>query len=366
MPTLDLAVPKPGHDIAQRLPAFLPFSSGSTGEPKAIVLTHRNVTASRVLFGAATGMNAASVLVHFIPLTHVYGWMAAGAAWAAGGTVVLHRRYEFAQVVADVKRYQATALFGVSQTIIDLAQAETSLAANLRSLRFVNTGSAPLAPEFLRDVGERFGVLVTTGYGLTEAAPVAHSTPEQPDLVDHLSVGYPVANTRVRLVDPDDRERPAAAGQAGELIVQGPQVADGYLMPDGRLDRAAWLPGDWFCTGDLVEHDARGRLRIVGRLKNVLKYKGYSVFPPELEALIAQHPDVRDCVVLGRPDPVAGEIPTAFVVAKDAAGRSPEAILQFVRARVAPQKRIRDVVFVEEIPRSPAGKVLAGELLQKF
>jgi long-chain acyl-CoA synthetase len=346
-------------------PAFLPFSSGSTGEPKAIVLTHGNVSASRALFASATQLNAASVLIHFIPLIHVYGWMAATAVWGVGGMVVLHRRYDFAHVVADVARYAATGLFGVSQTIIDLVEADTSLKTELRSLRFVNTGSAPLAPEFLREAARRFGVLVTTGYGLTEGAPVAHSTPERPDLIDHASVGFPVANTRVRLVDPDDRSRSTTAGEAGELLVRGPQVAAGYLMPDGALDRASWHDGDWFCTGDLVERDTCGRLHIVGRLKNVLKYKGYSVFPPELEALIGQHPAVRDCVVLGRPDPVVGEIPTAFVVARSAADRSPEAILQFVKARIAPQKRIRDVVFVDEIPRSPAGKVMSAQLLDK-
>jgi acyl-CoA synthetase (AMP-forming)/AMP-acid ligase II len=363
-PTAPHAEPSPAAEI-RKATAFLQHSSGSTGEPKAIVLSQRNVVAARVLFAAATDLDASSVLVHFIPLTHVYGWMAATAAWAAGGTVVLHRRYDFDRVIEDVARHRATALFGVSQTIIDLAQAGASVEAALRSLRFINTGSAPLAAEFLRAVSDRFGVPVTTGYGLTEAAPVSHASLDRPGLIDHETIGFPVANTQVRLVDPGDRERSVIDGP-GELVVRGPQVASGYLAPSGQIDRSAWLPSDWFCTGDLIERDALGRLRIVGRLKNVLKYKGYSVFPLELETLIVQHPNVRDCAVLGRPDPIAGEIPTAFVVARRTSPQSAEDILQFVKARIAPQRRIREVVFVREIPRSAAGKVKAGDLLQKL
>jgi acyl-CoA synthetase (AMP-forming)/AMP-acid ligase II len=360
----------PDYELTQRVPesactdeaAFLPFSSGSTGDPKAVLLTHANIVASRMLFAAATRMGPLTTLVHFIPLAHVYGWMAVTAAWAAGGKVVMHARYDFARLLADIEAHRATAVFGVPQTILDFANAPEGTSERLRTLRFINTGSAPLAAEVIRGVAERFGVPVTSGYGLTEAAPVSHDCVDRKELIDARAVGFAVANTQVRLIDPEDPDRPILQRKTGELVVQGPQVAPGYLR-NGALERSAWLSDGAFRTGDLAEFDDIGRIRIVGRLKNIIKYKGYSLSPPELEALLGCHPDVQDCAVVGRPDPVAGEIPTAFVVLRAGAPVSKRDILGFVRARIAPQKRIRDVVFVAQIPRSSAGKVLTKELV---
>jgi acyl-CoA synthetase (AMP-forming)/AMP-acid ligase II len=176
-------------------------------------------------------------------------------------------------------------------------------------------------------------------------------------------VGFDTADTDLHLVDPDDPGRVVDPGEAGELVVSGPQVSLGYLNADGRLDRASWLTNGGFRTGDLVERDSLGRFRIVGRLKNIIKYKGYSVAPAELEALLGGHPDILDCAVVGRADAEVGEIPTAFIVLRRDHRLSSDDIIAFVRERVAPQRRIRDVVFVAEIPRSGAGKVLTRELL---
>ena len=343
--------------------AVMPFSSGTTGEPKPILLSQRNVLAARLMFAQATGLDAGSALVHFLPLAHVYGWMALTAALGVGATVVLHARYDFDRLAADVERHGVNAVFAVSQTVIDIERADAATIHRLRSLRWVNTGSAPLAPAIMRAAAAKGGFAITTGYGLTEAAPVAHSAVERPDLIDVETVGFAVAGTELRLIDPDDPARPLAAGAAGELTVAGPQVSLGYLRPDGRLDRGAWLANGAFRTGDLVETDALGRLRIVGRIKNIIKYKGYSIAPAELEALLGGHPDVRDCAVIGEADAEAGEIPTAFVVARHEPAPSADELIAYVRERVAPQRRVRKVIFVDRIPRSGAGKVLTGELL---
>lgn len=343
--------------------AFLHFSSGTTGEPKVIPLTHKNILAGRLLFAQATCLDDRSVLVHFLPLVHIYGWMAATVALAAGGTVILHRRYDFDALVRDTEAYRATAIFGLPQAILDFAAQDGSIRPRIETLRFLNTGSAPLAPEIMRAVVVRYGLTVTTGYGLTEAAPVSHTSVDRPDLIDPITVGYPVANTEIRLVDPADSSKSAPSAGPGELLVAGPQVAHGYLEADGTLVRTAWIGDRWLRTGDLVELDALGRLRIVGRLKNIVKYKGYSVVPGELEAILAQHPAVADCAVVGRPDPVAGEVPTAFVVRRAGSRVGPDELINFVRARVAPQRRLRAVVIVDKIPRSGAGKILTEQLL---
>lgn len=375
-PALLLAEDEPQIDFAAAAPlappalqpddlAFMPFSSGTMGEPKLILLSHRNVLASRLLFAQATGLHAGSVLVHFLPLSHVYGWMALTAALGVGAKVVLHARYDFDRLVADVERHSANAVFAVSQTIIDLERAGTATVEKLKTLRWINTGSAPLAPSLMRTVATRYGFPVTTGYGLTEAAPVTHTAVERADLIDVNCVGYAAANTTLRLVDPDNPERSVPHRGAGELVVAGPQVSIGYRHANGKLDRSSWLADGGFRTGDLVEFDALMRICIVGRIKNIIKYKGYSVAPAELEALLADHPDVLDCTVIGRPDPEVGEVPTAFVVARKTPHSSEDDIIAYARERVAPQRCIRDVVFVDEIPRSSAGKVQTQALLER-
>lgn len=345
--------------------AFLFYSSGSTGEPKAIPLTHRNILAGRLTFAQATLLSERDVLVHFLPPVHVYGWMAITAALGAGATVVLHRRYDLDAIVNDVERFRATAIFGVPRLIVDLTQLPAERVKSIVSLRFVNTGSAPLAAEIMVEMNQRTGILVTCGYGLTEAAPTSHATVDRPELIDLATVGCPTSLITVKLINPSDPERPIAAGEAGELAIAGPQVAHGYLRPDGTLDRSAWLKDGFFRTGDLVEIDRIGRLRIVGRLKSLIKYNGYSIVPAELESILASHPGVRDCAVLGRPDPVAGEIPIAFVVAKSVKHVTTDDLLTHVRNSVSAQRSPREIIFVDAIPRSEAGKVVASELLAR-
>ena len=231
-PATLLSVPNLGDDIGERprgeVPAdtgaasrtapsgsdlaLLPFSSGTTGLPKGVHLSHANLVAGLFQFADAIDIGANDRLVHFVPLSHIYGLMVAGAALANGASLVLQERYAFDDVVADVERHRATMLFGVSQVIVDLVAQASGIAGAFDSLRFVNTGSAPLAAEVMRELERETGIMVTVGYGLTEAAPACHAPVTSPHLIDLETVGYPVADTKLRFVHPDN---PAREGRRG-------------------------------------------------------------------------------------------------------------------------------------------------------
>lgn len=340
--------------------ALLPFSSGTTGLPKGVVLTHGNLVAGLMQFADAVAASADDVLVNFLPVSHVYGLMAVATTLSVGGTVVLHDRYNLDKIAADVKRFRGTMLFGVPQVTVDMVNNAQRLKADLETLRFINTGSAPLAPEVGRQAEREIGVRVTTGYGLTEAAPVTHSAVTEPTLIDLATVGYPVADTDIRITDPDNPETDIPDGGEGELLVRGPQVANRYWSTSEDSQRM-WHRR-WLRTGDLARIDDQGRVHIVGRLKTLIKYGGYSIAPAELEAVLAEHSGVADCAVIGRVDSDAGEIPVAYVVLREGDRTTAEDLSRFVAERVSPQKRVRDIAFVTRIPRSTTGKIIVDAL----
>lgn len=334
--------------------ALLPYSSGTTGRPKAVMLTHRNLVATLVQFGAALAAGPRDLPINFLPLSHIYGLMVAGVALAAGAAQVLLERYDLDHVLELIVGRRATMLFAVPPVIAALAERNGLEQHDLSSLRFVNTGAAPQSPEVLRRVAERSGVPVITGYGLTEAAPVAH-TPVEPLHIRPGTVGVPVNDTEVRVVDDTAGTRTLLAGEVGELVVRGPQVMRGYLnAPEAT---AAALRAGWLYTGDLATLDADGFVSIVGRKKELIKVKGFSVAPAELEAVLLEHPAVADCAVVGRPDSEAGEVPVAYVVRRAGASVAADELQAFGAARLADYKRLRAVAFVPAIPRSPVGKV---------
>jgi 4-coumarate--CoA ligase len=356
-------------EVGPEVLALLPYSSGTTGAPKGVMLTHRNLVATLAQFGAALDVGPGDVLLSFVPLAHIYGLMVCGIALAAGAALVLLERYDLEQVLAAVARHRVTLLFAVPPVIAALAERGDLDRRDLSSLRLVNSGAAPQAPEVIRRAAERLGVPVITGYGLTEAAPAAHS-PLPPrglrpgDAVRWSAtrpggVGYAVAGTETRVVDPESGQ-PVPAGSPGELWLRGPQVMQGYWNQPAAT--AAVLVDGWLRTGDLATRDADGYLSIVGRLKELIKVKGFSVAPAEVEAALREHPAVADCAVTGRADAEHGEVPVAFVVRRPGAGVSAADLLRFTGERLATYKRLHAVHFVGEIPRSPAGKVLRPAL----
>jgi long-chain acyl-CoA synthetase len=218
-----------------------------------------------------------------------------------------------------------------------------------------------MVPETARKFEQLTGVMVTQGYGLSETSPTTHTNPLK--YVKLESVGPPLPDTLQRIVDIETGTKELPPGEVGEIAVRGPQIMVGYWKRPHET--AEVLRNGWLYTGDLGKIDEDGYLYVVDRKKEVIKYMGFTIGPAELEAVLLEHPAVADCAVVGKPDPVAGEIPKAFVALKNGAKATEEELIKFVEGKVAGYKKIREVEFTEKIPRSLAGKVLRREFIEK-
>jgi long-chain acyl-CoA synthetase len=344
--------------------AVIAYSSGTTGVPKGVMLSHRNLAMNLVQFRHQdpVPITDADTFLNHLPFFHIYGMNVLMAeAIAVGATQVIMSRFDPEELVALITRYRATLLFTVPPVLLTLIHLPRLVDWDLSSLRYVNTGAAPLPPEVAREFRSLTGVPVKQGYGLTETSPTINT-----DFYTHPeleSIGPPVADTEERVVDLQDWRNVLALGEVGELLVRGPQVMQGYWR-DPELTEQVLTDG-WFHTGDLARMDERGYVFIVGRTKEMIKYKGYTVAPTELEALLLEHPQVKDCAVVGVANREAGEIPKAFVVLKPGAAADGNALMDFLRDKVASYKRVRQVELVDAIPRSPSGKILRRLLAEK-
>jgi len=342
--------------------AVLPYSSGTTGLPKGVMLTHRNIVANVEQANARIGLGPGDVVIGSLPFFHIFGMtVIMNMGLRNGAKVVTMPRFDLDQFLELIERHRATHLFIVPPIALALAKHPAVEGRDLSSLRVVNSGAAPLGAELVEQVSERIGAVVMQGYGLTETSPVTHCNPIDPERVKPGTIGPPLPDTECRLVDPDSGAE-LGAGERGELWIRGPQVMSGYLNnPEAT---AATIDEDgWLHTGDVAVFDEDGYFQIVDRLKELIKYKGFQVPPAELEALLTSHPAVADAAVIGVPDEEAGELPKAFVVAEDET--SDEELLSYVAERVSPQKRIRLIERVDEIPKSPSGKILRRVLAER-
>jgi acyl-CoA synthetase (AMP-forming)/AMP-acid ligase II len=235
-------------------------------------------------------------------------------------------------------------------------------AYDLSHLRYIMVGAAPMAPDVAQRVQEKLGVRVLQGYGLTEASPVTHLNPVDQGQVKLDSVGVGVSNQEQKIVDLETGERELEVGEVGELVVKGPHVMQGYWKAQEETARV--LRGGWLSTGDIARMDAEGYVYIVDRKKEMIKYKGFSVAPAEVEAVLFQHEAVADCAVIGKPDVEAGEIPKALVLLRSGQEISPDDLMEFVGSRIAGYKRVREVEFVTSIPKTATGKILRRVLIE--
>jgi long-chain acyl-CoA synthetase len=344
--------------------AVIAYSSGTTGVPKGVMLSHRNLVANLVQFRHQdpVPITHADIFLNHLPFFHIYGMNVLMAeAISVGATQVIMSRFDPEELVGLIIHHRPTLLFTVAPVLLSLIHLPRLADRDLSSLRYVNTGAAPLPPEVAREFRSLTGVPVKQGYGLTETSPTTNA-----DFYAHAeleSVGPPVADTEEKVVDLDDWRNVLSAGEVGELLVRGPQVMQGYWR-DPELTSQVLTDG-WFHTGDLARMDERGYVFIVGRTKEMIKYKGYTVAPAELEALLLEHPEVKDCAVVGVADREAGEIPKAFVVLKSGASIDGNALVDFLRNKVAGYKRVRQVELIDAVPRSPSGKILRRLLAQK-
>jgi acyl-CoA synthetase (AMP-forming)/AMP-acid ligase II len=347
----------------------LPYSSGTTGLPKGVMLTHHNLVANLCQTNGMQDFEAfseADVILAALPYFHIYGMVVImKLALANGATVVSMPRFDFQEFLATVQRYRLTVLPLVPPIVLGMVKSPAVAQFDLSSVRLVFSGAAPLGEDLARELSKRLGCPVTQGYGMTEASPVTHLSPTRNTVLKPGSVGRVVPNTEVKIVDPVTGDPVGAPNKEGELLIRGPQIMKGYLnRPE---DTAASIDRDgWYHTGDVGYVDADGWFFIVDRTKELIKYKGMQVAPAELEALLLTHPAVLDAAVVRRPDDEAGEVPKAFVVLKpdETSKTTPaDAIMAWVAERVAPHKRIRRVEFIDQIPKSASGKILRRMLV---
>jgi len=278
-----------------------------------------------------------------------------------GATLVTMPRFDLEGYLALVQAHRATKAHLVPPIVLALAKSPLVERYDLSSLQLVNSGAAPLSAELAQAAAARVGCPVVQGYGMTESSPVTHVTPLDPARHRLGSIGPPVPNTECRIVDLSSGAE-LGPGEEGEVCVRGPQVMRGYL-DDPEATAATVDPDGWLHTGDVGRADEDGYVVLVDRVKELIKYKGYQVAPAELEAVLLEHPAVAEAAVVGRPDEEAGEVPKAFVaLAGDATA---EELMAFVAERVAPYKKLRALEFVEEIPKSPSGKLLRRVLNER-
>ncbi len=353
-PTSDI---EPGRDLA-----VLPYSSGTTGLPKGVELTHANLVANAAQLAVAEPLTDADTLIGVLPFFHVYGMtVLLNYALSVGATVVTLPRFELEPCVQAMQTYAVTYPYLAPPLVLALAKQPVVERYDLSRLGIITCGAAPLNGDVAAACAERLGCSVKQGYGLTEASPVTHIAPPTPDRANPASVGPLLPSTEGKIVDPATGAE-LGVGEQGEIWVRGPQVMRGYLnRPEATV---AMIDADgWLRTGDIGYADGEGSFYIVDRLKELIKVKGFQVAPAELEGILLAHPAVADAAVIPCPDEEAGEVPKAFVVLKAAA--TSEDLIAYVAARVAPYKRVRSLEFIDSIPKSASGKILRRVLVER-
>ncbi len=392
----DALLPSPNAKADATL-AALPYSSGTTGLPKGVMLSHTNLVANVFQILAAAPFAADEIALCFLPLYHIYGLnVVLNPVLMLGATLVLMPRFDCTVALRLIAAERITFMPVVPPVLNAMVEAaEHGLFPKKHKLRWIKCGAAPLAAELPRRFTKATGIRVVQGYGMTEASPVTHIGFLDGPLYRPESIGVPVAQTECVLVNEEGVHRVGdvnAGGncdQTGELAMRGPQFMLGYWnapeataevlhplpdisqrdrnVPANAMGSAANEQAEklWYFSGDVARVDRQGLFYIVDRRKEMIKYKGFAVAPAEVEAVLLEHPAVRDCGVIGRYDDRAGEVPVAFLVLRDgreASRRVEEEIREWLGTRLTGYKQPRELRFVPAIPRNPSGKILRREL----
>jgi fatty-acyl-CoA synthase len=340
-------------------PLLLVYTSGTTGKPKGALLSHANCFWTNLSLDRTASLREDDVVLQVLPQFHVGGWNVQPLlAWWKGATVVLEPTFDAARTLRLIEDERVTSMMGVPATYLFLAQEPGFAVADLSSLRLAVVGGAPMPESLLATWLER-GVEIVQGYGLTEAAPNVLCLPPEDARRKLGFAGKPYPHVDVALRDPESG-RPVEGVGTGELVVRGPNVFSGYWRnPDATA--TAFADG-WLLTGDVAERDEEGFYRIAGRIKDMVISGGENVYPAEIEDVLHGHPDVVEAAVVGVPDERWGEACVAFVVLRDGASATEDALLAHCRERLARFKIPRSLSVVDGLPRSSMGKVLKDEL----
>ena len=355
----------PGIEVdVDRHVAFLPYSSGTTGLSKGVELSHANLVAGirQLLLGSVSGINSEARTYCFLPMYHIYGFnVVMNTVLASGGRLHIRERFDVEDCLDTVERERITWLPVVPPVILTLLARPDLKQRQLQSLDVISVGAAPLAVPAAHRLLAATGVPIRQGYGLTETAGTATTNPADAPWDTVATAGTPVTGAEFKIVDPETGNQ-LGRNEAGELVMRGPNVMLGYHNAPEENEKV--FRDGWFHTGDIAKIDDLGRIHIVDRRREMIKYKGFQVTPAELESVMLEMAEIRDCAVVGTKDPVAGEIPKAYVVKSDGAALTGQQVMDYVAEQVAGYKKVREVEFVEHIPRSQAGKILRRTLLE--
>lgn len=336
----------------------IPYSSGTTGLPKGVMLSHKNVVCNACQSLATARITSQDRMLVFVPLYHIYGIMLIGTASMSGATMVVMERFETERCLQLIQEQRITLLYSVPQVLTPLSDWPQLKEYNLSTVRYTQCGAAPVPPALAYRFQERTNITVMTSYGLTEAAPGTHSNPVYDRrLMKVETIGLPIHDTEQKIVDLETGQIELGVGEVGELIVQGPQVMQGYWKAPEAT--AAALRDGWLYTGDIGWRDEEGYVTITDRKKEMIKFKGFSVAPAQIEALLLEHPAVADVAVIAKPNEEAGEVPKAFVVLRVGYEQQPaDELIAWVNDKLATFKHVRELEFINAIPRNPSGKIL--------
>lgn len=365
---LDLeAVDVDGFSAADREgddPAFILPTGGTTGNPKAVTLSHRNLLANaRQLESWCGCRHGRDTVLAILPFFHAYGLSTcAMTAIASGATIVMHHRFVPKIVHRLLEQHEPAMFPAVPRVLAEMNAYFRKRPIRRHCVTYVVSGGAPLDPAIAEEFERHTGARVVEGYGLSEASPVTHTGPLD-DTARPGTIGLPLPGTDARIVDPETGTRTLGPNEVGELVVRGPQVMSGYwenAEATGHVVREGWLH-----TGDLAKMDSDGFFTIVDRMKDLVIVSGFNVHPSDVEAVLRQHADVADCAVVGVQDARTGEAVKAFVQLEPGRLTTAESITGFAASRLSKHKRPTSVEFVDDLPRNFLGKVLRRELRER-
>ncbi|MFG2329592.1 4-coumarate--CoA ligase family protein [Streptomyces sp. NPDC048604] len=359
-PEPDLAI-DPDTDIAA-----LPYSSGTTGVPKGVMLTHRSIGTNLDQLAPLVPMAPGDRILAVLPFFHIYGLTALmNAPLRKGAAVVVQTRFELDLFLGAIQEHRITGLYVAPPIVLALAKHPAVDSYDLSSLKYILSAAAPLDASLAEACRARLGLPVRQAYGMTELSPATHAVPLTVADPPPGTVGKLLPSTELRVLSLDDPAKDAAPGEEGEVAIRGPQVMKGYFGRQDATDAMIDTDG-WLHTGDIGRVDADGWLYVVDRVKELIKYKGFQVAPAELEALLLTHAGIADAAVIGVADEDGNEVPKAYVVRQP--GTEPlteDDVITFVAGQVAPYKKIRRVEFIDAVPKAASGKILRRELRER-